>query len=281
MFITMIISMLIIFSSPLKASCEDNFIERFEKREEVMEVHFPDVKNGEVSIIRLPKSDKVFVIDTGSPEENKTIVDYLEEIDVNTIDALIITNPYSNYIGGAPKIIDRFDVKKTIDSGTALKTNYFRKYLTAATKETDFHIARRGDELYQSEIAKLEIIYPEKILFNDPRENSLVLHLQYGQINFLFTGGLGLKGEQRLNFDQNIDILKIARMGDTSGTSGMFLESIEPEVGVILGGSDNKRNLPKQELLEKLDEKNIHIERTGQSGTIIFRTNGQKINWNL
>ncbi|OWZ82932.1 ComEC/Rec2 family competence protein [Natranaerobius trueperi] len=266
----------------LHVEAGNDLIERYQKpKNNKMEVHFVDSINGEASIIITPEN-KVILIDSGSKYSSDKLVEYLKQLDVLEIHTLLISNPYSSYIGGVPDIVNNFHVKRVIDPGTALQTDTFKKYLSSVRKKVDTHkVGRAGDCIYETDNLTLKAIYPSRAKFNDVRDNSLVILLKYKDISFLFTGALGKEGLLDLEVPTNINILKVSRMGDKKGTSDNFLDLVSPQIAVIMGGSDNPLNLPDQDLMHSLRKRGIHIERTGQTGNMNFKTDGKKVDWNL
>jgi len=119
-----------------KKSASEELIERFNKEEKVMEIHFLDVRNGEASLIITP-NDKVIMIDGGSRESANYVVEYLTKKEINEIHYLIASTPYSSYIGGIPDVISNFNVQNILDSGTATNSRFFQNYLTTAVNKAN------------------------------------------------------------------------------------------------------------------------------------------------
>ena len=71
--------------------------------------------------------------------------------------------------------------------------------------------------------------------------------------------------------------MKIGHHGSNTSTSNSFLQSVSPKYAVISVGSGNKYGHPTQDTLVKLAETNTNVYRTDESGTIIAKSDGQRI----
>jgi len=102
--------------------------------------------------------------------------------------------------------------------------------------------------------------------------------LDFKDFSCLFTGGIEKEREgQLLKESRNnlkVDILKIAHHGSSSGSSPLFIKSVNPETGIISCGKGNQYGHPHQETLTLLQNLGINIYRTDLNGTILVETNG-------
>ncbi|UMZ73580.1 ComEC/Rec2 family competence protein [Natranaerofaba carboxydovora] len=283
-------ALIIVFQVPLKEAYavpnNNNIIERFERKSELMEIHFIDVGYGEATLIKTSE-DKNILIDGGGKNQLKA---YLQNLNIETIDFLIVSNPTNPYISGLPKIIKNFDVKKIIDTGSSAPTSYNHKYLNAAYKAKidSFFTGKKSMQFTINENLKLFFLSPKEISHLQPidlRNNSLVTLISYKDVSFLHTGAINKKIERQLVDNdktmekvKNANMLKVSRMGSKKASSTRFLEIIDPDVAVVTVG-DNPRNLPDPEVIKKLKNKNIHRERVDQQGSIVFYTDGKKLKW--
>ena len=108
-----------------------------------------------------------------------------------------------------------------------------------------------------------------------------IFKIIFGENSFLLTGDAGFKIEEHLiekygAFLQS-DLLKVGHHGSKHSTSMEFLETVNPEYGLISAGVINKFNHPTPEVLERLKSKNIKIQRTDLSGAVIYQSDGSSI----
>ena len=72
---------------------------------------------------------------------------------------------------------------------------------------------------------------------------STVIHVSYGQMDFVFTGDAETKVERQILDLQNIpdcEVLKLGHHGSDTSTCKEFLDALEPEYGLISCGVGNK-----------------------------------------
>ena len=75
------------------------------------------------------------------------------------------------------------------------------------------------------------------------------------------------------------DILKLAHHGSSTSTGIDFLEATNPDFAVISCGKDNDYGHPHREILDLLSDFGIETHRTDKEGSIVFVTDGEKIQY--
>jgi competence protein ComEC len=125
---------------------------------------------------------------------------------------------------------------------------------------------------------KIEIFGPisENEIVNN---NSVVVKITYNSVSFLFVGDAEKAEETDLinsGYDLNSTVLKVGHHGSKTSSTYKFLGKVSPKYAVISVGPD-KSNLPKEKVLKRLEKFSDHIYRTDKNGTIIFLTDGKKI----
>src|SRR5699024_11922062 len=98
--------------------------------------------------------------------------------------------------------------------------------------------------------------------YRDENSNSLVLYTELGGARWLFTGDLTAVAEKDLiNAYSNlkVDFLKIAHHGSDTSTTEAFLSAVQPQIAFIPVGENNRYNHPHQDIIDRLEERNIHI----------------------
>lgn len=154
----------------------------------------------------------------------------------------------------------------------------------------------------------LECIYPDGVYEGtkeDTNENSMVLLLHSGEktstsnikegrskkeeissrIYALFTGDLEGDGERmvtsmlqkKLGRTDTIPILKVAHHGSKNSTAEELLNVMQPKIALISAGKGNRYGHPHQETLSKLENKEVGIYRTDESGEITIRFHGDGV----
>ena len=110
------------------------------KGESQLRVHYLDVGQGDSILIEFP-DDTVMLIDSGD-RKNATaeyIVEYLEKLEVEIIDYLMLTHSDEDHVGNMVQILEAFEVESAyvpdIDEGV-ITTNAYRNFITALNAET-------------------------------------------------------------------------------------------------------------------------------------------------
>ena len=131
---------------------------------------------------------------------------------------------------------------------------------------------------------QVEILHPEGYPGTGEINNSsIVIHLTYEDVSFLFTGDLETDdGETEIlsNYtaDQlQADVLKVGHHGSFTSTSSAWLDAVDPSIAAIEVGSGNLYGHPHSEVLNRLDSRGIPVYRTDVHGTFVITTDGNEI----
>ena len=88
------------------------------------------------------------------------------------------------------------------------------------------------------------------------------------------TGDMEIDAEQKLIWRQiltePITVLKVSHHGSATATSEELLEVLNPKIAVISVGKNNRFGHPREEVIKKLEVKNVEIKRTDFDGEILF-----------
>jgi len=108
--------------------------------------------------------------------------------------------------------------------------------------------------------------------------NSIVINLSYGDIDFLFMGDAEHDAEASMLVNgivPDIEVLKIGYHGSRTSSSIQFLSTAKPEYAIYMAGDSNIYGHPHQETITALESAtNTIIYGTDESGTIIVTTDG-------
>jgi competence protein ComEC len=112
---------------------------------------------------------------------------------------------------------------------------------------------------------------------DDPNDRSIVVHAAMGSDGVLLPGDLAVKG-----FDQLCDaglpapatLLKLPHHGSKGSRPERFLDRLNPELAFVSAGRDNPYRLPHPSSVAACRERQIHLYRTDQQGTLTFTSDG-------
>ena len=244
---------------------------------EELKVHFLDVGQGDSIFIELPTNETI-LIDASIKDASNKIINYLREENVSKIDYVFATHPHSDHIGGMSAVIKAFDIGQIYmpKAVTTTKT-YENLLLTIKDKNLKIKAAKAGNTIIDTDDLKLVVLAPNQDSYESLNNYSIVLKLTYKEKSFLFMGDAETLSEKEITGDIQADVLKVGHHGSRTSTSQAFLNKVNPSYAVISVGLNNDYKHPHQEVLDRLEKKNIKIYRTDQNGDIIFTTDGYNI----
>ena len=207
------------------------------------EVTFINVGQGDSSLIRLPFSKDIVLIDTGSAYNQRKLQSYLDALGAKTIEAILITHDDSDHSGNLAWLVNNYHVKHVYDqklSELRIKGLSFTGLLSENT-------------------------------YDDKNDNSQIWLTSINELTYLFLGDISAEVEREL-IDQypnlQVDLLKIAHHGSKSSTSDYLLRSLNPYLSIISVGKDNIYHHPSYEVLKRLEAYRIPYLQTATSGDI-------------
>ena len=237
-------------------------------------VDFIDV--GQADSILIRNQDEVMLIDAGTNEAGETVVNYLEKLGITKINYLIGTHPHEDHIGGLDQVINNFDIEQIYMPKIETTTKTFEDVLEAIENKNLTVIApNKGDKIELGQAVGKFMTEP--ILDKDNLNlSSLVLRLEFGNTSYLFMGDAEEENEKTINWPKT-DVLKVGHHGSNTSSGESFLEQVHPQYAIIMVGKDNSYGLPKQEIIDKLNNIGSEIYRTDEDGTIQIISDGNNI----
>jgi competence protein ComEC len=114
-----------------------------------------------------------------------------------------------------------------------------------------------------------------------PNDNSLVLHIAYGNRAFLFVGDsehaaeadLLALGAKRLR----ADVLKVGHHGSRTSSTEGFIAAVAPEFAVVSVGVRNRFGHPHPNTLAVLKKAGVKLLRTDADGAVTAWTDGVRL----
>mgnify|MGYP003967617785 FL=1 len=248
----------------------------------VLTVAFLDVGQGDAVYIEAPNGNQV-LIDSGRSkavlrELNKVMPFYDRSIDV-----LLATHPDQDHIGGFPDILKRYDVDFFLDSGRESDSAVYEEVLQLTVVDDIKKIqARRGMVVMLDDDVHLNILFPDRDV-RDVESNtaSVITQLVYGETEFMLTGDSPKTIEEYLVMldGENLesDVLKAGHHGSKTSSAEAFVGFVSPKYSVISAGKDNKYGHPHKDVIDVLNQFGSAILSTGDSGIIVFESDGENV----
>jgi competence protein ComEC len=250
-----------------------------------------DVGQGDASLLRLPRKKNI-LIDGG--ERNpyfdcgaRILAPYLQKKGIQTLDAVIISHPHNDHIGGLITILNQFKVRKVICADTPFQSNLNHQLQEVINlKQIPVTIVSSGDSLniFPGIMIKILSPAPTKTTTINPahgiNNRSVVLRLYFGTVRFLFMGDAETETENYILRSHHPLLshgIKIGHHGSISSSSPHFLSNVQPKISVISVGKNNRFNHPSEIVLTRLKALKSKVYRTDHMGAIIIKSDGKTL----
>jgi beta-lactamase superfamily II metal-dependent hydrolase len=243
-----------------------------------LKVHFIDVGQGDSILIDFGETE--MLIDGG--DKSPGVVTYLADYVDRTLEAMVATHPHADHIGGLIAVLNAFEIEEIWLNGDTSTSKTYAEF-TAAVQAEDavVNIGKRGDKINVGELSLL-ILNPAT-LDGTTNNNSIVLSLQYGNVDFLFTGDAEQEAEAAMLVSgvvpvPDVEILKVGYHGSRTASSRDFLTATSPEIAIYMAWKGNSYGHPHEETIIALTNIGAEIYGTDIHSTIIISTNGETFN---
>jgi competence protein ComEC len=251
-----------------------------------LEVTYLDVGQGNSTLIRFPKGEKMLIDGGGFPRGNfdvgKMVVGpFLLHSKIRRIDYLVLTHPQSDHMNGLRFMAAHFHPREFWYNGDSVETQSFTELMNIVESKK-IKIRFPADLRDGREISgvRVELLHPNYAGNRQRRfhqagglnNNSLVLKFSYGGKSLLFPGDLERLGEDRVISNAGpllkSDILLAPHHGSKGSSSKPFLEIVKPGVCIISSGSGNAFGFPHSETLKRLGGIGAKVIRVDQVGAV-------------
>ena len=241
-----------------------------------------NVGQGDALFIESPTGTQI-LIDGGPPRKILSRLSRVMPLFDKSIDAIIITNPDLDHIGGFLDVLKVYKVGQVYEAGTWNESKTYEN-LKNKIKEKNIptSLAKKGMRINLGGGAVLDILFPDRDVSTwTTNDGSVVAKLSYGETSVMLTGDATSETEKLILgnnpiSDLDIDILKIAHHGSRTSTSDIFVEAVSPEYALISSDGGKKYGHPHKETLDTLNSFGTKIFRTDLLGTIIMKSDGLK-----
>ncbi|MGI6113189.1 MAG: DNA internalization-related competence protein ComEC/Rec2 [Mahellales bacterium] len=257
-----------------------------------MEITLLDVGQGDSVVVSTPSGHNILIDcgpgPTGGEEDQEiwdagksTVLPYLRYKGINRLDAIFISHPHDDHMGGLSSIINTIKVDRLYmppvdyqDSMVTAIIEEARENNVPMTYITDDHSIKIGDWI------SIKAVHPPDTLkassTDTANDSSLVLLVTYKRFKMLLAGDIGKLGEQSVlasGNDINADILKVPHHGSKTSSSPEFIDRINPIYALISVGNNNYGH-PSDEVMERYRDNGTEVITTKEAGAITIITDG-------
>lgn len=250
---------------------------------ESLTIAFLEVGQGDAILVEGP-SGRTLLVDGGDSRKvaEEVILPHLRRKGITRLDYVLLTHPHQDHVGGLPRVLEEVEVGAVVLSGEVHTNQAYERFLTLVKEKGITAIkARAGVELDLGPGVEAQVLAPSEPLLTTGssvvNDNSVVVHLGFGEVSVLLLGDIEREGEKRILAGSAVlkaQILKVPHHGGDTSSTAEFLAAVQPEVAIISVGRNNPYGHPQPEVLERLRAGGAEIYRTDQHGTITIAIDG-------
>nr|MBQ4319048.1 MBL fold metallo-hydrolase [Clostridia bacterium] len=139
---------------------------------DILEVHFIDVGQGESTLVMC--GGEAMLVDGGTSESSSTVVSYLKNQGVETIDVMVCTHAHEDHVGGLSGPLNTCKVERVLSPVTEYTTKAFDDFVKYSEKQgLEIEIPSVGDTFTVGS-AEVEVLGPV-CEYEETHDTSIVL----------------------------------------------------------------------------------------------------------
>ena len=253
-----------------------------------LDVIFFDVGQGDAALVRTPAGSNI-LIDAGprtryADAGASVIVPHLRHAGIDHLDAVIVSHPDGDHLGGLPSVLRSVSVGRVLHSGWEATTELFAETrVLIDSLSVPHHAVDAGDTLRVDDSVQIDVLAPpprpRQVGLTTKNDASVVLRLAYGSTTMLFTGDVEAPGEQWLDaaYKKQLaaDVVKIPHHGSKTSSTPSFVQyaTMDSSHAVVSAGRDNAFGMPHAGILARWRMNGAIVHETMQ-GAVWTRSDG-------
>ncbi|BDI28815.1 hypothetical protein CCAX7_008660 [Capsulimonas corticalis] len=257
-----------------------------------------DVGQGDSILIETPTGHAMLIDGGGSNRDDegdprhvglRTVVPYLRYRGIDHLDAIVLTHPHADHVGGLPDILREVHTDTVLD-GTTLPfpSPAYAAFLTEVrNRHIPYRRVVRGTHLDFGDGVTADALNPPTGLpYGTATDNatmnnySAVFLLSYGKTHMLLDGDAQLEAEENMLAaypNLQADALKCGHHGAANATSDAWLDRVRPRYAAISCGLHNPFHHPNPATLARLKAHGVQAYVTATDGAVIFVSDGARV----
>ncbi|NBB76867.1 MAG: DNA internalization-related competence protein ComEC/Rec2 [Bacteroidetes bacterium] len=251
-----------------------------------LEITMLDVGQGDAVHIKTP-NNKHILVDTGrwTPNGNSgesIILPYLESRGIRKLDALILSHPHADHIGGTLEILQSIPVDTIYQSSYSYDSVLYQS-ISRLTKSKGIPVVEpmTGDRIDIDPAIRLFVLAPEPGAADPGANNrSVIFRLVYGKTSALFTGDAEIEQERRLvrRYGDFIDsdFYKVGHHGSHTSSTEELLRQLTPQISIASLSLNNRFGHPRPEAVRRIDKYSKAEHYTSVDGAIRYASDGER-----
>lgn len=225
-FICLLIILLAIFIYWAKDTTMNN--------EKCAEIYFLQLNEADCTIIKY--KNQVIMIDTGEKDDEIAIIERLKELNIDSINYMILTHPDKDHIGNAKVVIENFKVEKIIQSGFDKGSELQKNLNNIVGKMQIENIIVDNEYNITVNDMTLNIYGTQQGQYKESNDNSLITIVDLGKRKVCLAGDIEKDRIQEILNKEIVpqcDVLKVPHHGRNNKLSEDFIKKVAPNYAII------------------------------------------------
>jgi competence protein ComEC len=197
---------------------------------------------------------------------------------IQTIDTVVLSHNHPDHQNGLQHILKHFTVHNFWSSTAPENLNDSLKKILSERNIPIHTFGENWSVVEQNHNSKIAVY---RVPDNPISQNnqSLVLYFQNGSDGLLLTGDLEIEGITQLSNHPPpgpVTLLKVPHHGSRYSNPQKLIDRFNPRIAYISVGNSNRYGQPHDEVLKLLKHRPLQLLRTDQSGSLDFKTYGDR-----
>jgi competence protein ComEC len=254
-----------------------------------------DVGQADGIVVQTPQGH-TFLVDAGGRLERNTqaggsvaeavgervVVPFLLRHGIHALDAIVLSHPHGDHVGGVAPVLRRLSVAEFADGGQRYSGHAYQDALATAHAQRIPLVFPRAGMVWQTEDGVVLRFLGPSLPFisgsrNDINENSVAFTLRYRNFCMLFTGDAGAAAEERFlseGIDLRCTVLKVGHHGSSYSSTAAFIAAVRPRYAIVSVGRHNMFGHPAPSTLATLERFGATIYRTDENAAVTILSDG-------
>ncbi len=251
-----------------------------------------DVGQGDAAVLRTSRG-RWILFDAGPSfgerdAGREVIVPFLRRYGARRIDLFVLSHPDQDHVGGFEAVHQSVPVFRILDSGHAVPSASYGRFLARAEEEGIRWLAAADGDAITLDGTTIQILGPPPragsgAQHDGTNESSLLLRTSIDRaLVYLNTGDATVEEEAELLSRREpatlrADVLKVGHHGSRTSTSEEFLAAVRPALAIVSAGRRNRYGHPHPEVVRRLSEGSVsRLWRTDRDGTLCVEVDREK-----